>query len=375
MATRGGNQPIENFGDKIGYPDGFLERQSWGSGSDSLAEAITWLKTGRPRGQNHWSTLCLALIGQAEGVLAIEGVDSLDDIFTTHPPEMASPGGRAVHTLNFVMNDGKKVTLRGRYNKILEVIRNDMLREHPKNEGHATSTWPQYRDFIELVFRMGPEDRAELARYIWATEVLTRPEITLAEVRERVERPFERLLKNMETAVKGVPGGSLLQGIAYGYLRADSPNLILETDKVNTGSSRAGRLGDVDGFRGSEPELVAEVKDMVLDESNAETQLTDFLEDVASAPNATAVVVCRKVTDAAREVIESRNIVVLTVEDLAWAVRVWDVPKQQEALLGIDYYLGRIQRSTKAQKYFRGWLADNELDAGLGFPGSDDGVA
>jgi hypothetical protein len=111
-----------------------------------------------------------------------------------------------------------------------------------------------------------------------------------------------------------------------------------------------------------EVELAAEVKDLVITDPEA---VADFVEDIANAPNATAVVVCQSITDDAREEIESRNITLLTVGDLTRTVGVWDLPKQQEGLRGVDYYLGRIQRSIVGQKFFRDWLHEHGLDAGF----------
>jgi hypothetical protein len=118
----------------------------------------------------------------------------------------------------------------------------------------------------------------------------------------------------------------------------------------------------VDGYRGGEVELAAEVKDLDITDAEA---VADFIEDIADAPNATAVVVCQSITDDAREEIQSRNITALTVAELARTVRVWDMPKQQEGLRGVDYFLGRIQKTRVGQDFFRGWLREHGLDSGF----------
>lgn len=178
-------------------------------------------------------------------------------------------------------------------------------------------------------------------------------------------RPFEHVLMHMPTQVPGVRGGAILQALAYGYLRADSPNLILESHSVNTGSSRAGMLGDVDGFRGQEPELAAEVKDVAVTASTVEALLSDFLEDIVDAPNATAVVICADIDPAARDYLEQRGVRVLSRDDLVRRVGVWDLPKQQEALRGVEYYLGRVQKDGRAVSYLREWLRQAGVEGGL----------
>jgi len=360
MARRGGKQPLANFIDALGLPSGFDSRHD--ATSATLDAAVAWIKTKRPPRQNHWPALVLALIAQAEALLQAEGLDRLPDVFSSNPP-VESSGGRVVNTLNFTRSNGEPITLRTLYNSALHVIRYHMLREHPSNAAHATQSWRDYRDLIVLIYAMTPAERKTFAEFVWSTGVLERDELVVAQVRERVVRPFEFVLINMPTTgIRGLPGGAMLQGITYGYFRADSPNLILETHSVNTGSSRAGRLGDVDGYRGGEIELAAEVKDMNIDEA---ATVADFIEDIAAAPNATAVVVCQGISDEARAEIEARNITVLTVADLTRTVSVWDLPKQQEGLRGVDYYLGRIQRSGVGQAYFREWLHEHGLDAGF----------
>jgi hypothetical protein len=361
VPKRGGQQPLANFVVELRLPDGFHKRPD-AEGSAKVEAAITWMNTQRPQSQNYWPALVLALIAQAEALLAAEGVDSLPDVFTSNP-RVESSGGQVVNTLNFTRAGGPPITLRPLYTAAQQVIRISMLRQHPKMPGHATQAWPAYQDVITLIYTMTPSERKMFADYVWKTGVLDSEELVLATRRERAVRPFEFMLLHMPTTgIRRLPGGAMLQGITYGYFRADSPNLILETHSVNTGSSRAGKIGDVDGYRGGEVELAAEVKDLDITDPEA---VADFIEDIANAPNATAVVVCQSITDEARGEIESRNITVLTVGDLTRTVSVWDLPKQQEGLRGVDYYLGRIQRSIVGQKFFRDWLHERGLDAGF----------
>jgi hypothetical protein len=62
------------------------------------------------------------------------------------------------------------------------------------------------------------------------------------------------------TAHKGELTGTSLQGIAFGFLRADNPHLQIEIDKVRTGSKRLQRIGDVDGWEGARLAISAEAK-------------------------------------------------------------------------------------------------------------------
>lgn len=366
---RGDPRPLAAVCEEIGFSDGFAGRSS--TKTARVEAAVTWLSKERPQQQNHWPALALALVAQIEALFELEGVESVADVLASHPPETAS-GGRAVNTLNLTRSDGEPVRLRSLYNDALNVIRNIMLREHPQNPGHATQSWPQYRPLIQAIGQMDGGERRAFAEAVWDEGVLRKPAREIAAVQERAIRPFEYVLRNMPTQVQGIRGGALLQALAFGYLNADSPNLILESHSVNVGASRAKMLGDVDGFRGKEPELAAEVKDVHVSAGDAEEILSDFLEDIVAAPNATAIVICTSVDEAARSAIESRGITVLSRDDLVRTVGVWDLPKQEEALRGVEYYLGRIQKSAKAVQFLRDWLESEGIDAGLGVTGPAD---
>lgn len=370
--ARGESRPLSDVASELGFAQEFVSRVP--VETIEVRSALDWLANERPSGQNHWPALTLAFVAQVERLASLEQVDRFEDIFESNPPERARAAGRAINTLNFTSDHGDSTKLRPLYNKALQIIRHTMLRAHPSNPGHATQSWPAYRPLVTAIAAMTPAERRSFADEVWELGVLDQPTRSLARVTERTARPFELVLKDMPTSVPRVRGGAILQGLSFGYLRADSPNLILESHNVNTGSSRAGMLGDVDGFRGREPELAAEVKDLELTGANVEVQLGDFLEDIVEAPNVTAIVFCVSASDEARDFIESRGVTVLDKNDLARRVAVWDVPKQHEALRGAEYYLGRIQKDDNAVDYLRDWLAGRGVDGVLGVaasPGDD----
>ena len=140
MPPRGGLQPLGNFTTGLRLPDGFDKRPD-ATGSANVQAAIAWMAEKRPPKQNHWPALVLALIAQSEALLQAEHLDNLTDVFAAHPVEVSSDG-RVVNTLNFTRAGEQSIQLRPIYNAVLSVIRNDMLRQHPKNEAHATQSWP-----------------------------------------------------------------------------------------------------------------------------------------------------------------------------------------------------------------------------------------
>jgi hypothetical protein len=361
VRPRGGQQPLDAFVKDLGLPDGFAEREP--KTGEAFAAAVDFLENERPRTQNHWPALGLAFIAQAEKLLAHVGAESIDDIFATYPPVQTAPGGAVVNTFNIRIGDDE-FKLRPSYNQALEVIRVEMRRQHPSNPAHATQSWPAYRSLITAIYSATPEERLALAQRIWATGVLDASERLMATAAARVVRPFEYILDKFPTQ-GATPGGALFQALVFGYFRADSPGLTLESHSVNTGSSRADMIGDVAGYRGGEVELAIEVKDLDVGEDDVEALLGEFLEDLINAPNATAVVACQAITDPARTQLSDRNVIALSRLDLIARVTTWDLPKQQEAIRGAAYFLSRIQKNPRLLERLTTFIAVHDLDGGL----------
>ena len=360
IRPRGGDRPVSEYEADLGLPKGFgsriLER------GDAFASAVEFLANRRPKAQNHWPALSLAILAQAESLLLAEGRESVEDVFETFPPDDGG-NGRVVNTMNLVSGD-RSFKLRPSYNSALDVIRVEMRRDHPSNAAHATQSWRAYVPLITAVYQATPNERAAIAEYVWQEGVLLAPERRFASAASRIVRPFELALSSMPTQGFN-PGGALFQGLVFGFFTADSPNLTLESHSVNTGSSRADMIGDVSGFRGGEVELAVEVKDHGIDDTHVNEVLGDFLEDLVKAPNATAVVVADNISENARNELAAVNVIGLSREDLRLRVITWDLPKQQEALRGAAYYLARIQKNTVLLQHLLDFVSANNLDAGL----------
>src|SRR5699024_12123649 len=70
---------------------------------------------------------CLSFISQAEKIFALANKYSDDPPFETFPSKAKR---RGINTLNYLV-EGKKVTLRPRFNDAAAVIRVNMRRNHP----------------------------------------------------------------------------------------------------------------------------------------------------------------------------------------------------------------------------------------------------
>ena len=360
-SKRGGRQPLSSFGARLGLPGDFTDRQGDERNPELLA-ALNWLEHERPQKQNHWPALCLAFVAQAEEVLADAALDHADEVFDDFELAEGTPQ-KPVNTMNVIFRDSTHA-LRPKYNAAMNVIRVEMRRDHPSNAAHATQSWRAYRDLVRLLYRMSPAARTRFAEHVWQKGVLDISERKFASKAERIVRPFEYVLDSFKTQ-GATPGGALFQGLVYGHFRADSPNLTLESHSVNTGSGRADMIGDVAGFRGDEVELAVEVKDHAINSANVDSVLTDFLEDLVDAPNATAVVAAAEVDDEARKHLAEVNVIALSRDDLRERVVTWDLPKQQEAIRGALYYLSRVQKNTTLVKRLTDFLIEQDIQAGI----------
>ncbi|MGH9126053.1 MAG: hypothetical protein ACRDZ8_15205 [Acidimicrobiales bacterium] len=359
--ARGGQQPIEPFETDLGFPTGFTARPA-STGAGYIA-AIDFLENYRPPQQNYWPALALALVAQAEHLLSALGVSSLDDVFSAIEIEQEAAGRGARNTLNFIRPDGTQSRLRPTYGRTVAVIRSQMRRfAHPYSPGSQTGAWRSYRPFIKAIYSASPDERSTIARWVWEHGVLPIPETvpSATGARERRERPFSYVLRHMPTVSR--PGGAIFQAEAYAYLRADAPNVILEAHAVNVASRRARLVGDVAGFRGDIVELVAEVKDQIINEDNLDEQLGDVFVEIAEVADATAIVFAATFSYEAREALAAQNVIALDREEMATIAAVWDLPKQAEAMGALCYYLARIQNRPQLVTQVRDFCAVHELD-------------
>ena len=343
---RGGNQPLSAHEATLGLPPGFTARHvPTDSRPEGASRAITWLSDARPTRQNHWPALALALIAQSEEVLAAAGTDTIIDGLNDELLiiERGGSNGRVVNTLNIAIKDREQdvARLRPLYNRALHVILVEMRRAHPSNPGHATQSWPQYRTFIDMLYALTPGERAAVAEWVWENGVLNAPEFRIAQQQDRRARPFHEVVAHLDTASR--LGGAIFQAMVYAYLVADAPTLHIESHAVNTGSSRAGTVGDVDGFDGEYLILAAEAKDKHLSLDD-EDDLQAFIEDVTNYPDVDAAIFARSFDDGLVHALREQGIRTVTRDEMAATVALWDPTKQIVAIKAMRYFFARIQK-------------------------------
>lgn len=332
--------PLSDYESTLCLPAGFTTRPN-GSVDPHADAAIEWLEYQRPRRQSFWPALCLAFIGQAEAVLKATERPRVDNPFVSVVRKSTS-ANRAIDQLVWLVGEIEFST-RPYYNAAERVIIGDMHREHPSAAAHATSKWEMYRQFIEEMFSALPSGRLKIANWIWETGVLAQPLTISTASRTRQPRPFLEMLKHLDRG-SGRTGGAIFQALVYAYLYADSPTLTVISQRVNTGSRRAGVVGDVSGYLGEHVVLAAEAKDKDLDGGDI-SELTTFINESSAFPDMDAVVFARSFDPALEDHLNSVQVRTFPLDLMIRTVSLWDVPKQENAVRAVRFFLGQIQRS------------------------------
>lgn len=312
-------------------------------------------------GRNFLSGLTLAMLALVEQVLAHEGAESEESGIDAYKRQTQSSQGRHVNTLNVVLGDGATIRLRPLYNGVQHVIVHELRRyDYPNMPGHATQAWQQHQDILNGLFAMVPNERRAVLDEVWgAVTSLHRFGRRTAEA--STPRPFAAILEDFPNTQRGEPAGAVLQGLAFAYYRADSPNVTIETGKVGAGSRRVGRSGDVDGWNGPELVLSIEVKDANITD-HADDTLDAFLANLSEWPDATAIVLARGANEDVVQELAKQNVSVLTRKRMLDAVLRWDLNKQRLATREFHYYLARVQRHSGLTKRFEEFIEEKGIE-------------
>lgn len=353
-----GEPRLGEFEAALLLPPGFSERDPL-TDSEKVQQVLALRSTHRRR--RYLTGVLLAYVAMTERLLGAIGLDHVDDVLTGFVP-LTEHGGRRLNTLT-LRDPGDPtgvLSLRSFYNAVEKVIRLDLGRpDYPNAAPHATQSWSQHSEEFTLIVAMHPGERLALAESMWA-EILAIPAAATGAGQERSPRPFEALLRSFPGGVSGEPPGAVLQGLAFAYYRADSPNVTLRVHKSGTGGRRVGAIGDVDGWVGSALGLSVEVKDHDMTADNLHL-LASFVGGVANWPDATSIVLARSFTDEAQDQIAEWGILALDRERMASNVVFWDLPKQRLALREFEHYVSVIQGSARLIRRFEEWR-DNLFD-------------
>lgn len=243
---------------------------------------------------------------------------------------------------------GTKYSIRSVHDDVIDLFREDLRRTNfPSSPGHHTGEWERYDDFLESSFRLTSEGRHEAAQRLFDIGL---DELAARDFETRdppFPDPLIEVLENYERSHPEEEGGLTYQALSYGYVRTKWPHLSFRASKVRTGSSRQHRYGDIDGYHGPDLMVSVEVKDLVIDETNVDSELGSMME-LAERTNVVVIALCKKVSEAAVDVLEEAGVNALSDTDLRNEFDIWDYHKQNRAIQGMIHFLGNIEEDPAA---------------------------
>jgi len=286
-----------------------------------------------------------------------KGIGSYEKLIEAFPRQTTTAGGKRANTLILMKPDGRTLSLRGFYNEAEKFYRADNKRfDYPSAAPHATQAWPDYKGWIDALVTFTGKQLAELRGRVNQFVLDTLKSQAFDPLSIEVEPPlFRLLLEGFDmTAQRGEPTGASFQGMVFGFLRADTPHLQIEIDKVRTGSKRLQRIADVDGWEGARLAISAEVKQFELKDSNL-ADLESFA-NAAGQRGALAVVAALGFEEGVRESIAALGVVPLDVNDMLRIVELWDPVKQRTAVQSFIYYARHVEKNSSLSERIDAFL-------------------
>lgn len=292
--------------------------------------------------------------------LADKDIVDLDSLLERFPRQERTAAGKSANTLILRIGDDRTVSLRPYYNAAESLFRNEHKRfDYPSCAPHATQAWRDYTHWLDALVRFGRPQLLSLRRRVVEFVLSALVDQSFDPTKVRREPPlFERLLENFElTAAKGEPSGAVLQGVVFGFLRADNPHLQFEIDKVRTGSRRLQRIADIDGWDGSNLALSAEVKQFALALEDV-GDLQGFAHEVGKR-GALGIAAALEFKDDARGAVEGLGLRALSLDDMRRIVSLWDPLKQRTAIASLAYYAGHVEKNASLSSRIEAFVAEN----------------
>lgn len=292
--------------------------------------------------------LLVAFIDFLESIeFADSSLASFEEFLEHYPRQEITAQGTRANTLIVRITDGGTRSIRPYYNRAENYFRNEHKRfDYPSCAPHATQAWSDYIQWLDALIAYSSEVRMKVRGRVVQHVLAELPshELDLSSV--VLDPPlFSILVGEFDLKRhKNEPSGAALQGIVFGFLRADNPHLQMEVDKVRTGSRRLQRIGDVDGWDGGRLAVTAEVKQYVL--SGSVTQDFTVFADSALRRGAIGIVFAIGFGEGVRAQLESLGLQALDLDDIQRVLALWDTIKQRIAITSLFYYIRHVEKNS-----------------------------
>lgn len=285
---------------------------------------------------------------------------SLDELYLDFPRKLEDRNGNPLRQLVITKGD-EEFGIRRAYDRVLHYFVHEKRRvSYPSSAPDATGNWANYTDWLDRLLALSIAERRALRSAV--------EQLVLSTLYEKVVRPeerrsepalFEETLEHFPLSppqgnARGERSGAALQGIVFGFFRADNPHLQVRVDRVRSGGERIGKIGDVDGYDGVRLAISAEVKQYVFNEQHVPT-VTRFASSVAER-GAIGVVAAVDFSEKARSDLAAEGLIPLSLAEMLKIVRMWDLAKQQSAVSAFSYYLDTVENSVSLYERYQAFL-------------------
>ncbi len=272
------------------------------------------------------------------------------DIFTRYP-RTTSTAEKNVNTLTLTVahdEQVKRVGIRGTEEKVCDLFLAADRTGYPSAYVYNTGMWHHYTELLSDCFKLSEGGRYTLCQRLIAFGLDRLPKNTFYGRKTPRPRLFEQIISDYRrTLTDAENAGMVMQGIAYGFLKADRPHLSLIVDKSRTGSAKQRRFGDIDGYYGLDLELSVEVKDEALTIARVETELGQFANDV-HRHHAQGLAFVVSADAEARQWLERFGVLTQDFSATSAIVRMWDWHKQDAAVNGLLHFFAHVEQKPQA---------------------------
>lgn len=289
---------------------------------------------------------------------------SLEDLERDYPRKLEDRNGVPLRQL-VITKDGSEFAIRAAYDRILRYFVFEQKRVgYPSSAPDATGNWQGFVEWFNQLLSLSLEERGQIRARVVNHVLETIPEKVLRPEERRSDPAlFEETLRNFPLAPpRGSPRertGAALQGMVFGFLRADNPHLQIRVDRVRAGGERIGKIGDVDGWDGVRLAISAEVKQYAFRENHLPA-IARFLSSVAER-GAVGIVAAIEFDEPSRASLDGDGIVPLSVLEMLKIVKLWDLAKQRIAVAAFSYFIDAVEGSAPLYQRYKTFLEDVEL--------------
>ncbi len=262
-----------------------------------------------------------------------------------YPRQSLTKRGAQANTLIVAKGSGETLSIRPFYNQAEHFFRFEQKRfDYPSCAPHATQVWSDYVHWLDSLMTYSQADLDSLRERVVGFVLANLASHEIDPTSIDIDPPLFRLvLQGFDLSKrKNEPTGAALQGIVFGFLRADNPHLQIEVDKVRTGSKRLQRVGDVDGWDGGRLAISAEVKQYTLSGKNA-IKFAEFANRV-SRQGGIGIIAALGFSTVMRQKIEDLGLICLDPDTILNILALWDSVKQRIAVTSFFYYVRHVEK-------------------------------